>query len=196
MRMITEAVRCGRRAPGLSHSPGVGRGVCVLAAVVACGIVVHAAESLRVTPTVRDDKVLVTFELADAYTDSVHEAIASGLRTTFTYDLELRTIVPAWVDRTVATVSVSTTDHYDNLTRKHTLTRSVDGRVEDVLVTDDEQKVKSWLTTWTRLPLCDTSRLDPTRDYYVRVTARTRQFASLLGWGKSVVGQAKFSFVP
>src|SRR5262245_53475979 len=196
MRMITEAVRRGRRAPGLRHIPAVALRLSVLAAVVACGLVVYAAESLRVTPTVRDDKVLVTFALADAYTDSVHDAIASGLRTTFTYDLELRTIVPAWVDRTVATVSVSTTDHYDNLTRKHTLTRSVDGRAEDVVVTDDEEKVKSWLTTWTRLALCDAARLDPTRGYFVRVTARTRSFASLLGWGKSVVGQAKFTFVP
>ena len=164
--------------------------------VAAAVAAVSAQESLRITPAVRDNKVLVTFELADAYTESVHDAIASGLRTTFTYDLELRTIVPAWVDRTIATITVSTTDHFDNLTRKHTLTRSVDGRVDDVLVTDDEEVVKSWLTTWTRLPLCDTSKLDPTRDYYVRVTARTRSFASLLGWGKSITAQAKFTFVP
>jgi hypothetical protein len=164
--------------------------------VVASGAIAHAAESLRVTPTVRDDKVLVTFELADAYTESVRDAITSGLRTTFTYELELRTIVPAWVDRTIATTSVSATDHYDNLTRKHTLTRSVDGRVEELSVTDDEAIVKTWLTTWSRLPLCDTSKLDPTRDYYVRVTARTRSFASLLGWGKSITAQVKFSFVP
>src|SRR5262249_44295087 len=185
MRMITERRFLGARARGL-----------LACALLAAGVAVHAAESLRVSPTVRDDKVLVTFELSDAYTQAVHEAISSGLRTTFTYDLELRTIVPAWVDRTIATASVSTMDHYDNLTRKHTLTRSVDGRVEDVLVTDDEEVVKSWLTTWTRLTLCDTSKLDPTRDYYVRVTARTRSFASLLGWGKSITAQAKFTFVP
>jgi hypothetical protein len=57
--------------------------------------------------------------------------------------------------------------------------------------------VKAWLTTWTRLPLCDTSKLDPTRDYYVRISARTRPFSeSLLGWTKSITGQAKFTFVP
>jgi hypothetical protein len=196
MRMITEAVQHVRRLPGVQRLLGLAPGLWVVAAVLAAAVVAHAAESLRVSPTVRDEKVLVTFELADAYTDSVHDAIASGLRTTFTYDLELRTLVPAWVDRTIATITVSTTDHFDNLTRKHTLTRSVDGRVDDVLVTDDEEIVKSWLTTWTRLPLCDTSKLDPTRDYYVRVTARTRSFASLLGWGKSITAQAKFTFVP
>jgi hypothetical protein len=196
MRMITDVFKPVRRLLDGQRFLMRARGMWVLMAVLAAGVAVHAAESLRVTPTVRDEKVLVSFELDDAYTDSVHDAIASGLRTTFTYDLELRTLVPAWVDRTIATVSVSTTDHFDNLTRKHTLTRSVDGRVEDVLVTDQEETVKTWLTSWTRLPLCDTSRLDPTRDYYVRVTARTRSFASILGWGKSITAQAKFTFIP
>jgi hypothetical protein len=53
------------------------------------------------------------------------------------------------------------------------------------------------LTTWNRLPLCDTSKLDPSRDYYVRISARTRPFSgSLLAWAKSITGQAKFTFVP
>src|SRR5574338_1159899 len=86
----------------------------------------QAEESLRITPFVRDNKVLVTFELDDAFTQAVHEAIASGLRTTFSYELELRTVVPGWIDRTIAKTVVSTTDQYDNLTRRHTLTRTVD----------------------------------------------------------------------
>jgi len=102
----------------------------VLLMLNAVGIVL-AEESLRITPFVRDNKVLVTFELDDAFTQAVHEAIASGLRTTFSYDLELRTVVPGWIDRTIARTVVSTTDQYDNLTRRHTLTRIVDGRIED-----------------------------------------------------------------
>src|ERR671923_1452240 len=135
-----------------------------LALIVSAGAMLHA-DSLRVAPIVRDDQVLVTIELADAYTEVVRDAIASGLKTTFTYDLELRTKVPAWLDRTIVTASINATDHYDNLTRRHTLTRTVDGRADEVLVTSDEAVVKSWLTTWTRLPLCSTSKLDPTRDY-------------------------------
>ena len=172
--------------------------VWMAAAIVAAGVVVRAAESLRIVPIVRDNKVLISFELADAYTEPVRDAIASGLRTTFTYDLELRTVVPLiWFDRTIVTATVAASAQYDNLTRRHTLTRTVDGRVEEVLVTDDAAVVKMWLTTWARLPLCDTSKLDPTRDYYVRIKARTRPFSeSLLGWTKSITGQAKFTFVP
>src|SRR5437763_1550118 len=95
---------------------------------LAAGIAVHAATaSLRIVPTVRDDSVIVSVELADAYTDEVRDAIASGLRTTFTYDLELKMDVPAWADRTVATATVAMSDHYDTLTRVHNLARSVDG---------------------------------------------------------------------
>jgi uncharacterized protein DUF4390 len=139
----------------------------------------------------------VSFELADAYTDAVREAIASGLRTSFTYELELRTIVPTWLDRTVATAVVSTIDQYDNLTRRHMLTRTVDGRVEEVTVTENDQVVKAWLTTWSRLPIYPTSKLDPTRDYYVRISARARPASgSLIGWARAITGQAKFTFIP
>jgi hypothetical protein len=156
---------------------------------------VRSEETLRITPFINGNRVVVSFELNDAYNDAVREAIASGLRTTFAYQLELRT--PAWIDRTVGTAMVATTDQYDNLTRRHTLTRTVDGRVEDVLVTEDDAIVKTWLTKWSRVPVADTAKLDPARDYYVRVTTRTRPFGgSLLGITKSITGQVKFTFIP
>ena len=70
----------------------------------------YAAESLRIVPVVGGNQMLVSFELSDAYTTEVHDAIASGLRTTFTYDVQLRMIVPTWVDRTIATTVVTTID--------------------------------------------------------------------------------------
>jgi len=158
-------------------------------------VTMRSQETLRITPFITDNRVVVSFELSDAYNDAVREAIASGLRTTFTYQLELRT--PAWIDRTIGTTVVATTDQYDNLTRRHTLTRTVDGRVEDVLVTEDDAIVKTWLTKWSRVPVADTAKLDPTRDYYVRVTTRASgSGGSLLGLTKTITGQVKFTFIP
>ena len=155
----------------------------------------RAQETLRITPFISDGRVVVSFELNDAYNDSVREAIASGLRTTFSYELELRT--PAWIDRTIATTMVATSDQYDNLTRRHMLTRTVDGRVEEAMVTEDDAVVKTWLTKWVRVPVADTARLDPARDYYVRVTTRAKPLGgSLLGLTKTITGQVKFTFVP
>jgi hypothetical protein len=155
----------------------------------------RSQENLKITPTISDHHVVVSFELDDAYNDAVREAIASGLRTTFTYDLELRTF--AWIDRTIGTTTVSTTDRYDNLTRRHTLTRTVDGRVEGSLVTEDDSVVKTWLTKWIRVPVADTATLDPARDYYVRVTTRARPVGgSFLGLTKTITARARFTFIP
>jgi hypothetical protein len=169
----------------------------ILLTVAAAGIVLRAAEVSRIVPVVDRNRLLVSFELSDGYTPDIRQAISSGLRTTFTYDLELRMNVPGWVDRTIATAVVSTSDRYDNLTRRHSLSRSVDGRIEEAVVTEDESVVRTWLTTISRVPLCQTSRLDPSRDYYVRVSARARpNGASLLGWASAISGQAKFTFIP
>jgi hypothetical protein len=171
------------------------KSVVCLALVLAVAVAVRAQENLKITPSISDNRVVVSFELDDAYNDAVREAIASGLRTTFTYDLELRTF--AWIDRTIGTTTVSTTDRYDNLTRRHTLTRTVDGRVEGVLVTEDDSVVKTWLTKWIRVPVADTATLDPARDYYVRVTTRARPLGgSFLGLTKTITSRARFTFVP
>ena len=167
-----------------------------MAVVVASGVT-YAAESLRIVPLVRDDQVLVSFELIDAYTEDVRAAVSSGLRTTFTYNVDLRMDVPFWADRTVATALVSITDEYDSLTGRHSLARRLDGRVIEAVVTQDEDVVREWFTTLERLPLCDTSRLQPNRDYYVRVSARSRpQVGSVLAWADAVRGQATFTFIP
>jgi hypothetical protein len=106
-------------------------------------------------------------------------------------------VVPAWVDQTVASAVVTTIDQYDNLTRRHSLSRTVDGRVEEAVVTEDESAARRWLTSLSRMPLCHTSKLDPSRDYYVRIRARVRpRGTSLLGWVGGVTGMAKFTFIP
>lgn len=169
----------------------------LVVALLLSGAVGRAAETLRIVPISADDRVVVSVELADGYTDEVKQAIASGLRTTFTYTIDLRMLVPGWVDRTVATSTVSLSDQYDNLTRRHTLQRVVDGRIDDTIVTDDDTAVRQWLTTLTRLPIVRTTRLDPGRDYYVRISAQARpRGGSLLGLAASVTGQAKFTFIP
>ena len=156
-----------------------------------------AAEGLRIVPLVREDRVLVTFELADGFTDEVRDAIRSGLKTTFTYTVDLRLEVPAWVDRTIATAVVANSVEYDNLTRIHNLVRVIDGKIENQQRTDNEAIVQQLMTSFQRLPLFRTSILVPNREYYVRVsaTARPTNGAFLWPWGSGTSGQAKFTFV-
>lgn len=168
-----------------------------LVAVMALSAVAQAAGTLRIVPLIRDEQVQVSIDLDNGYSEEVREVINGGVRTTFTYDVDLKMIVPAWVDRTIATLVVTTSDHYDTLTRLHKLSRSVDGRVVEALVTDNEAVAKKWLTSLTGVVLCRTSRLDPHREYYVRISAGVRPpGATLLGWATGVTNLAKFTFVP
>lgn len=157
-----------------------------------------SADGLRVVPLVRDGHVLVSCELADGFTEEVRAVIQSGLQTTFTYRIELRLKVPAWVDRVVASAVVSATVEYDSLTRRHTVTRTLDGRVEESRVIDDEAEVRRWLTTFERMPLFSTNRLEPNREYYLLVSAkaRPRNAPTFWPWDSAPAGSAKFTFVP
>jgi hypothetical protein len=165
-------------------------------ALLALSATLQAAVGMRIVPLVRDGSVLVSFELSEAFTDEVRDVIRSGLKTTFTYTIDLRLEVPVWIDRTVGSAVVSNTVQYDNLTRRHTIMRTLDGRVQEALVTEDEGVVRQLMTSFDRLPLFRTSALEPNREYYVRVHAQARPRASLWPWEGGPSGQAKFTFIP
>ena len=154
-------------------------------------------QTLRVVPLVKNDHVLVSFELAGGLTDEVRDAIRSGLKTTFTYTVELRLDVPAWVDRTISTATVATSVEYDNLTRTHNMVRMLDGRMEEAISTQDDDVVRSWLTNLVRLPLFSTSLLEPNRDYYIRVSATARPTNGSIFWpfGSGPSAQSRFTFI-
>ena len=159
---------------------------------------VSAADQRRIVPLVRDENVLVSFEMPEGYTDEVRAAIHSGLKTTFTYTVDLRTSVSVWLDRTLSSVVLSTSVQYDNLTRRHTVVRALDGRVEDSLVTASDDQVRQLVTKVDRKPLFRTVNLEPNREYYVRVRAeiRPRNGAFLWPWGSGSSAQTKFTFIP
>jgi hypothetical protein len=152
------------------------------------------AETVRIVPLVRDESVL---ELTDGYTPEVRDAVRSGLKTTFTYTVELRQDVPGWVDRTIATSVVTNSVQYDNLTRRATLVRTIDGHVDATETSDDEATINTWITSFRRMPLFQTAELEQNREYYVRVraVARPTNGSMLWPWGSSISGITKFTFL-
>jgi hypothetical protein len=165
--------------------------------VIGSPALAQTSSGFRVIPIVREDKICVTFDLASGFTEDVRAAIQSGLRTTFTYDVELRLDVPGWVDRTIGTSTVTATVEYNNLLRRYSLTRVVDGRTDDQEQADSETKVRTWMTSLKTLPLFDTRILEPNRDYYVRVRATARPSNGSILWpfGSGTSAMAKFTFI-
>jgi Domain of unknown function (DUF4390) len=154
-------------------------------------------QTLRVTPLVKEGQVLVSFELVNGLTDEVRAAIQSGLTTTFTYTVELRMDVPAWVDRTIGTATITSSVEYDNLKRQYMMGLRIDGRTEESRSTTDENDVRQWMTTVKQLALFRTTVLEPNREYYVRVSASARPSNGSILWpfGSGTSAQGKFTFI-
>ena len=60
----------------------------VLLALVTIPVSVQAQDDVEVSTLAREDYLLVSVELPDAYSADVREAVESGLETTFNFDVE------------------------------------------------------------------------------------------------------------
>jgi hypothetical protein len=157
-----------------------------------------AGQSIQVTPITRDDQVLVSFRLSNIFTEETRAAIHSGTPITIVYEVQLRRGAALWLDRTLASATVTASVRYDNLTGRYHVTRKADGRIERDETLEREDDVRARLTGFERLPLFNARTLERNAEYYVRVQARTspRNASFLWPWqGTDVSGLAKFTVI-
>ena len=154
-------------------------------------------QRLQVRPLVAGEQVQVSFELANGFTDEVRAAIQSGLKTTFTYTVELRADAAFWFDRAIGTATITSSVEYDNLKRQYLMGLRIDGRTEESRSTTDENDVRQWMTTVKHLALFRTSMLEANREYYIRVSASARPSNGSILWpfGSGTSAQGKFTFI-
>jgi hypothetical protein len=154
---------------------------------------------ITVAPLRRGDAIFVSFSTARAVTPAVEQAIASGLPTTFTYDVELRRPSTFWFDKLMASARIAVTVRFDPLTRRYHVTLLQDGRVAEDRTTDRADEVRRWVSVFDGLPLFTTRELQQHTAYDVRVRGRTspRHTWSFWPWARpSAHGSAGFTFVP
>ena len=159
----------------------------------------QADPSLQVAPLERDGQILVSFKLAQEPNEEIRAAIHSGLTISLVYKIDLRRASAAWFDRTIASAVVTATVRYDNLTRRYSVSRMIDGRTDRADFMEKEAEAWAWLTNqFDKLPLCRSASLENNGEYYVRVRAHTtpRNMSFVWPWqADDVVGLAKFTLV-
>jgi hypothetical protein len=177
-------------------------GAVLLALLVGPGAGAPAAASredeITVRSLTRDGRILVSFTLNAGLTDDLRNAIRSGLPASITYDVFLRRGTVLWFDRTIARATVTASVRFDNLTRQHQLSLTIDGRGEEPRLTEDEDVVRAWLTDFKLLPLFSTASLEPNAEYYVKVGARIRPRVTRFlfwPWEQEATGYHRFTFV-
>lgn len=210
MTIAGAALAGRRRSPDWRRRARLAGLLCGLAggfAPVAAGAQPAASEAkpgaadgtITVAPLRRGDAICVSFSTARAVTPAVEQAIASGLPTTFTYDVELRRPSTFWFDKLMASARIAVTVRFDPLTRRYHVTLLQDGRVAEDRTTDRVDEVRRWVSVFDGLPLFTTRELQQHTAYDVRVRARTspRHTWSFWPWARpSAHGSAGFTFVP
>jgi hypothetical protein len=166
--------------------------VLVLTAGAVC-----SAQTVQVTPLAKDGHILVTLRMNNVFTDEVRAAMLSGLRISFVYDIELKRGTALWVDRTIASATVTATVEYDILTQRYLATRREDGRMVSSETIEREDAARAWLTEFEKLPLFNSAGLEGNSEYYLRVRAHTmpRNASFVWPWEGGVAGLAKFTFL-
>jgi hypothetical protein len=156
-----------------------------------------SAQTVQVTPLAKDGHILVTLRMNNVFTDEVRAAMLSGLRITFVYDIELKRGTALWVDRTIASATVTATVEYDILTQRYLATRREDGRMVSSETIEREDAARAWLTEFEKLPLFNSAGLEGNSEYYLRVRAHTmpRNASFVWPWEGGVAGLATFTFL-
>lgn len=158
-----------------------------------------AAEIVDIVPVVRDHGIHVSFRVEDAFTDDIIQAIETGLEVSFRYNVELKRVRRVWFDEKAASRRIQTTVSYDNLTKRYSMTREIDGEIDVTEVADNPEAMRRFMTTFESLLLFDVSSMETNEEYYLRVNGvmRDRNVLLLIPWDVGADWrEAHFTYLP
>lgn len=139
---------------------------------LATASVVWAESPMLVNIGVSTQENLVTMHarLVDGMTDSILEAVESGVPITFTYTIELRQQSAILGDDLVSSNTVSHTVQYDSLKKVYRFTER-GKNVHRKIATRNRERYQKMMLTLEDIPVGSINHLSPKETYYVRVKA-------------------------
>lgn len=117
---------------------------------------------------VEGDMYVASARLRGGLTPEILEEIDAGLETTIGYRFNLYRRRAGLPDESLIKRRVRCTVRHDALTRQYTLTRRIDGEVQDTRVTGDARAMRDFLTSLDRVPLVPRVDLLEGQAYYLR----------------------------
>jgi hypothetical protein len=157
------------------------------------------ARIANLVPVIREDAILVSFRVEDAFNSEMERAIETGLPVTFRYNVELKRVRGVWFDRRVSRRRILTTVVYDNLTQRYSLTREIDGEIDATYVVDDDVAMREFMTNFESVHLFDVSDVRANEEYYLRVNGvmKDRNLLLFIPWDIGADWEeAHFTYLP
>ncbi len=118
----------------------------------------------------KEKLVVINARLIEGFTESVEEAIESGVPITFTFEAELRQENNFWNDALISSNTIKHTILYDSLKKVYRFTEVGKG-VKKKVATRNKQKYQKMMATLDDIPISSSRRLNFNEKYYVRIKA-------------------------
>jgi len=114
--------------------------------------------------------VVMNVRLVGGFTNSISEAVESGVPMTFTFQVELRQENAIWNDTLVSSNTIQHTIKYDSLKKVYRFSELGKG-VKRKIITRNKENYQKLMLTLSNIPIASTRSLDTDKKYYVRVKA-------------------------
>ena len=110
----------------------------------------------------------VGFNVENCFTEKMEEAIQTGIRTIFTFYLQLYQKRSLWKDRKVASIQFHHTIQYDPIRGEYQLTQEESGTS---LVTTSLEEAKRWMAKVEAVEIRPSLKVKPDVSTYLRIKA-------------------------
>lgn len=124
-------------------------------------------ENIKLANT-RDD-LLTYFDVKQAFTEKINEAILNGIPTTFSFYINLYKTDGSWFDKKVASVEIKSTLKYNSLKKEFSVTRPWKEGVD--VTTSSFEEAQALMTEIDNLKIVGLNKLVKGDKYQLRIKA-------------------------
>ncbi len=114
----------------------------------------------------RDD-LLTYFEVKNAFTEKINQAVLNGIPTSFSFYVSLYKTGNSWLDKKIADVQIKHTIKYNSLKKEFSVSRP--WKDEKPIVTQSFEEAKSWMTEIDNLEVIPLEKLIKGDKYQIRI---------------------------
>lgn len=126
-------------------------------------------EALRVD--LREQQVLASLRLADAFDDELHRRVDSGLPTSLVYQFQLERDRSSWFDQSMAESQLQVIAMYNAVTGEYLINFKHDGRLVESRVVRDADTLRQAMTELESFPVFAAGTLELEERYSLRARA-------------------------
>lgn len=125
-------------------------------------------ENIKLANT-RDD-LLIYFDVKQAFTDKINQAVLNGIPTTFSFYATLYKTGGSWFDKEVSDIRIKSTLKYNSLKKEFSVLRP--WKNEKTIITPSFEDAKSLMTGIDNLQIIPLNQLVKGNKYQLRIKAK------------------------